>query len=56
LNRLKVCKGKLNTDGLNITFGINPAIHMHHIVIFETPNHMDNGTHLPDKYSKKYKI
>ena len=48
LQHLQIREDELQVDGLYIAHRVNAPVHVHHIVIIEAPDHMDNGVALPD--------
>ena len=46
LHRLQVGQRQLGIDGLDVSQGIDPAGHVHHIPVLETAHHVRDGIHL----------
>ena len=48
LQHLHVGEDELQVDGLDIPQGVDAALHVHNVFVFEAAHHVDDGVHLAD--------
>ena len=48
VDQLDVGNDQLQVDGLDVLQRPDLSVHMHHVLVFKAPHHVDDGVHFPD--------
>ena len=48
VQHLHIGEDELQVDGLDVPLGVDAALHVDDVVVFEAADHVDDGVHLPD--------